>query len=114
MLLEYANSLACVVGLVSLMPVATLVGPTKHPVHAALLIALAIALYFQISAPWAEYPPTTVWHTSVLHVLLALSLLVPKWRHTMWLIVRVELGDEHEHAPVRRVSDIERMLEHLG
>lgn len=103
-MLDYVNSIACAFLLACMLPAASLVSPARHPWHVALMLFVEFALFLQIVGPWVGWLETAAWHTSLLHGLQAVGVVV--WRRRIWLFVRAEFDDGQHPHPMRRIEDM--------
>jgi hypothetical protein len=103
---EYLNSVACTVLLVSMLPVAVLADPRRHPVYVLLMLAAEIALVLQVVSPWLPGLPPVAWPTAILHGICAGCVVMLRKR--IWQLVRAELGDAPAPHPMRRAADVMR------
>lgn len=106
-MLEHLNSLACLLMLLGLFPVASLASPREHPGHVILILLVGMAFALQVIGPYVDWLPPTVWQTSLLHILQATVVLI--WRQRLWLFIRSELVEPPLKHPLRRLSDIETL-----
>lgn len=103
---EYLNSFACAVLLVSMLPVAVLVDPRRHPAYVLCMLAAEVAFLLQIVSPWLPGLPPVAWTTAALHAMQAVCVVVLRKR--IWQLVRAELGEVPAPHPMRRAGDVMR------
>lgn len=108
---EYLNSGACAFLLASMLPVAALIDPRRHPAYVLCMIAAEIVFLLQIVSPWLPGLPPVAWPTAILHTLQAACVLLLRKR--IWLLVRAELGDVAVQHPVRRTTDLEQLASRI-
>lgn len=104
---EVLNSVACTLLLVAMLPLAFVVDPRRHPLHATIMVAAEIAFFLQIVTPMLSGMPPVVWQTAVLHTIQALCVLL--FRRRLWQFARAELVALRAPHPMRRVSDVDRV-----
>lgn len=106
-MLEHLNSLACLVMLLCMFPVASLASPYRQPWHAALILLIGAGFSLQVMSPWVDWLPQPAWQTDLLHVAQAVAVLV--WRRRIWLFIRSEFERPTAAHPHRRTSDLRPM-----
>lgn len=98
MWLAYVNSIACVVLLGYIVPVAHIIDAHQNWGHRLALWLMTVALGLDAMTPFVGFLPPVPWTSFSLNVIASIAATV--WRHEIWIFLRAQM-----HVPPTRPTN---------